>query len=118
MKEPMLIPSIKTNNTYQLTHLQLRRDIRELAALQLRLPENRVHIVKAVVHPALLLDVVEVDETTGVCVTVHGGQNGTSAEGQSLQFAQIVPVVGVQHTVGECLTGTDTEQVASQAGAV
>jgi hypothetical protein len=49
---------------------------------------------------------------------VHGGQNGTSAEGQSLLLAQIVPVVGVQHTVGECLTGADTEQVAGQAGAV
>lgn len=118
MKEPILIPSIKTNNTYQPTPLQLRCDIRELAALQLRLPENRVHIVEAVVHPALLLHVVEVDKTTRVCVTVHGGQNGTSTEGQSLQFAQIVPVVGVQHTVGECLTGPDTEQVASQAGAV
>lgn len=114
----MLIPSIKTNSTYQPTPLQLRRDIRELATLQLRFPENRVHIVEAVVHPALLLDVVEVDETTRVCVTVHGGQNGTSAEGQSLLLAQIVPVVGVQHTVGECLTGADTEQVAGQAGAV
>jgi hypothetical protein len=49
---------------------------------------------------------------------VHGSQNGTSAQGQRLLLGQIVPVVGVQHTVGECLTGTDTEQVAGEAGAV
>lgn len=70
------------------------------------------------VHPALFLDVVEVDETTRVCVTVHGSQNGTSAQGQRLLLGQVVPVVGIQHTVGECLTGADTEQVAGEAGAV
>lgn len=70
------------------------------------------------VHPALFLDVIQVDETTRVCVTVHGSQNGTSAQGQRFLLTQIVSVVGVQHTVGECLTGTDTEQIAGQAGAV
>lgn len=63
-------------------NLQLRRNIRELAIIKLSLPEDGVHIIEAVVHPSFLLDVVKVNETTRVGITVHSGENGATAQSQ------------------------------------
>lgn len=97
---------------------QLARHVGELALLQLGLPEDGVGVVEAVLDPALLLDVVQVDETTRVGVSVGGGQDTSLAELEGLLVRQVVAVLGVEHTVGKGLTGTDTEEVASKAGAV
>lgn len=86
-----------------------RCNVGEFALLQLRLPEYRVHIVEAVVDPSLFLYVVKVDETTRVGITVHGSKNTPPSELKSLLLSQIVPIVCVEHTVGESLTGSNTE---------
>ena len=118
-----LRPKIRVSYPPYRTHqhfprLQLRRDIRELALLQLRLPEYRVHVVEAVVHPSLFLDMVQVDKTTRVRVTVHGSKDTSAAELKGLLLGQVVVVVGVKHTICEGLTGSDTEQVSGESGAV
>jgi hypothetical protein len=102
-----------------LPHLhQLASDIGELALVQLGIPEDGVCVVEAVLDPSVLLDVVQVDETTRVCVTVGGSQNTPLSELQRLVVLKIVLVLGIEHTVGECLTGADTEQVAGKASTV
>lgn len=68
--------------------------------------------------PALLLDVVEVDVTTGVGVTVGGGENAALAQLEGVLDGQVVAVLGVEHTVGKGLTGADTEEVTGETGAV
>lgn len=102
-----------------LPHLhQLASDIGELALVQLGIPEDGVCVVEAVLDPSVLLDVVQVDEATRVCVTVGGSQDTPLSELQRLVVLEIVLVLGIEHTVGECLTGADTEQVAGKASAV
>jgi hypothetical protein len=98
--------------------IQLARHVCELALLQLRLPEDGVSIVEAVVRPALLLDVIEVDETTRESITMRGRQDTPPSQLQGILIAQVVVILGVQHTVRECLTTADAEQVARQACAV
>jgi hypothetical protein len=71
-----------------------------------------------VLHPALLLDVVEVDETTRVGISVGSSQNTSLAELQGLLDGQFVFVLGVQDTVGKGLTGTNTEEVTGETCAV
>lgn len=68
--------------------------------------------------PALLLDVVEVDETTRVRIAVRGGQDAPAAQLQGVLVRQVVVVLGVEHAVGERLAGADAEQVAGQPRAV
>jgi hypothetical protein len=62
--------------------------------------------------------VVQVDETTRVSISVGGGQDTSAAQSQSLLICQVVSVLGVQHTIGKGLTGTNTEQVAGKSRAV
>lgn len=110
--------SVYIHKFIPLTRLQRRCHVGELALLELRVPEDRVHVIESVVHPSLFLDVVQVNETTGVGITVHGSQNGSAAEVQCLLLSQLVFVLGVQHTVSESLTRSDTEQVTGETGAV
>lgn len=98
--------------------LQLRCDIRKLPFLQLGLPENRVHIVESMVNPALFLDMVQVDVSTGEGITVGSSQNTPPAELEGLLLGQVVAILGVEDTVGEGLTGSDTEEVTWETGAV
>lgn len=53
-----------TTEITRIVPLKRRCNVREFALFQLRLPENGVHIVEAMVDPAFLLDMVQVDETT------------------------------------------------------
>lgn len=103
-----------------MTHklLKLARDVAELALLQLGLPEHRISIREAVLDPAVLLDVVQVDETTGVGVTMRSCQDTSSTELKSIVHAQFVVVLGVQDTIRKGLTRADAEQVASQTSTV
>ena len=52
------------------TLLQLSGDVAELALLELGLPEDGVGVHETVLDPAVLLDVVQVDVTTGEGVSV------------------------------------------------
>lgn len=61
---------------------------------------------------------VQVDETTRVRVTVHGSKDTSAAELEGLLLSQVIVVVGVKHTICEGLTGSDTEQVPGESGAV
>jgi len=100
------------------TLLQRTSNIRELALLKLRLPENRIRIVEAVLDPAVFLDVVQVDETTRVRVAMGSSKNTPPAQLEGLVVFQFVLVLCVEHTVGEGLSGADTEKVAGEARAV
>lgn len=68
--------------------------------------------------PARLLDMVQVDETTRVRITVRRRQDTPLAQLQRLLVRQIVLVLGIQHTVGKSLTTAHAEQVARQPRAV
>ena len=111
---PSLIPS----PTPSLQTLHLRRNIRELALLQLRLPKDRVHIIEPVLDPSVLLDMIQVYETAGVGVAVHGGEDGAAAQLERFLVRQVVAVLCVEDAVGEGLAGADAEEVAAEAGAV
>lgn len=97
---------------------QLARHVGKLALLQLRLPENGVCVVEAVLLPALLLDMVQVDETTRVGISVGGCQNTSLAELEGLLNGQFVFILGIQHTVRKGLTRSDTEKVTRQTSAI
>jgi len=97
---------------------QLARNIRELALLQLRLPEDGVRIAESVLDPAVLFDVVQVDETTGESISVRSSQNTSASQRQRLLLGQIVSVFSVQHTVCECLTRSNTEEIAAETGSI
>jgi hypothetical protein len=108
-----------TSHTDEASHLiQLTRNIRELALLQLGLPENRIRVAEAMLDPSVLLDMVQVDETTRVRVTMGSCQNTPSAKLERRVVFEIVLVFSVQYTVGKRLTGSDTEEVAGKARAV
>jgi hypothetical protein len=113
----LLSPSSASSHHDDLLH-QLACDVGELALVQLRVPEDGVGVVEAVLDPAVLLDVVQVDETTRVGVTVRRGQDTAATELQGLGVLEVVLVFGVEHTVCECLTRADTEEVAGQTSAV
>lgn len=98
--------------------LQLARHVGELALVQLRLPEDGVGIVEAMLDPALFLDVVEVDVTTRVGVAVRRSQDRTAAQLQRVLVRKIVAVLGVQHTVRKRLARAHAEQVTRKASAV
>lgn len=100
------------------TRLKRRRHVGELALLELSLPEDRVHVIESVVHPSFFLDVVQVNETTRVSITVHSSQDSSATEVQCLLLGQVVLVLGIQHTVGKSLTRSNTEQVTGEAGTV
>lgn len=109
-----------TPDTYSLqrTRLQLARDVGKLALLQLRLPEYRVRISEAVLHPSLFLNMVQVDKTTRVGITMRSRQDTSSSELQGILNAQVIVVLGVQHTIRKSLTGTYAEQVSLKPGTV
>jgi hypothetical protein len=98
--------------------IQLSSDVAELALLELRLPEDRVGVHETVLHPSVLLDMVQVNVTTGESVSVRRRQDTSLAKLERLLVLQVVVVFGVQHTVCESLTGADTEEVAGEACAV
>ena len=98
--------------------IQLARHVCELALLQLSVPEDGVGVVETVVCPALLLDVVEVDEATREGITMRGCQDTPPSQLQGILVAQLVVVLGIQHTVRKRLTAADAEQVAREARAV
>lgn len=70
------------------------------------------------VRPALLLNVVQVDITTRERITVSCGKNTPPSQLESVLDAQLVVVLGVQHTVSKRLTTADAEEVAGHTGAV
>lgn len=106
------------NRTLSIHLVQVARNVRELALVQLRLPEDGVGVVETVPNPALLLDVVQVDETSTVRITVRGSQDTPAAKLERLLVRQVVTVLGVQHTIGKRLTGSHAKQVARQPRAV
>ena len=97
---------------------KLARNIRELALLQLRLPEYRVRVTEAMLHPAILLHMIQVNEPSRVGIPMRRSQNTSAPQLQRLLLAQIVSVFRVQHTICECLSRTDTEEVAGKSGAI
>lgn len=62
--------------------------------------------------PAVFLDMIQVDETTREGISVGCRKDTSPAKLQGLIILQLVLVLSVQHTVGECLTRSNTEQVA------
>ena len=70
------------------------------------------------VRPALLLNVVQVDEPTRKGVPVRGGEDTPPAQLERILAGQVVVVLGVEHAVGKCLTGANAEQVPGKARAV
>lgn len=69
-------------------------------------------------HPTVFLDVVQIDETTRVSIAVGGSKDTPPAELECVFVGQVVFVIGVEHTVGEGLTGTDAEEIAGKARAI
>lgn len=61
---------------------------------------------------------VQVDESTGESVPVHGGKDTSPAELESILDIQIVVVLSIKHTVGKGLTGSNTEQVTGESCAI
>lgn len=103
---------------FQPALLKVARDVGELALFQLGLPEDGVRVIEAMVHPALLLDVVQVDEATRVGITVRGREDAPPSQLQGILVAELVAVLGIQHTVRKRLTAADAEHVPGQARAV
>lgn len=68
--------------------------------------------------PALFLDMVQVDVTTREGITVRRGKDTSPSKLESFLLGQFVTVFGVEHTVSEGLTGSDTEQVTGESCAV
>lgn len=98
--------------------LQRACNVGELALLELRLPEDRVRVVESMLDPSVLLDVVQIDETSRVRIPMGSRQDTPSAQLERLVVFKVVLVLCVEHTVRECLTGTNTEEVASETRAV
>lgn len=98
--------------------LQCTRHVRELSLLQLRLPEDRIRIIESMLDPSILLDMVQVDETSRVRITMRRGQNTSPAELKRLFLRQIILVLRIEHAVRERLSGTHAEKVAGETGAV
>ena len=92
--------------------------VRELALLQLGLPEDGVHVAESVLHPSIFLDMVQVDGSTRVCVTMHGCEDAAATELESFFVCEVVFVFSVEDTVGEGLTGANAEEVSRETGTV
>ena len=102
----------------QILSVQLTRHIRKLALLQLGLPKDRIRIVEPVLHPPVLLDMIQIDETTRKRIPVRRGQDTPPPQFQRFLLLQIVLVLGVQDSVGKCLTGSDAEKIPGETRAV
>ena len=94
--------------------IQRARNVGELAFLQLRLPEDRVRIIEAMLHPSGLLDMVQVDVTTRISIPMRRRKDTPAPQLQRLLIRQIVSVLSVQHTIGKCLSATNAEKVPLQ----
>lgn len=70
------------------------------------------------VDPALFLDMIQVDKTTRVSVSVGGCQNTSPSKLQSLLGGEVVFVLSIQNTIGKSLTTAHAEKVAGQSCAV
>jgi hypothetical protein len=92
--------------------------IRELALLQLRLPKDRIHITKAMLHPPILFNMVQVDKPTGVRVPMHSSQDTAASELERFLGRKVISVLGIEDAISEGLTGADAEEVASEASAI
>lgn len=68
--------------------------------------------------PAFLLDMIQVNETTRVRISVRSSQDTSATQLQGVLLAQVVLVLGVEHTVRKRLTGSNTEQVSGEASTV
>lgn len=97
---------------------QLARHIRELALLQLRLPENRIRVIEPMLDPPLLLNMIQVNIPTRIRIPMRRSQDTASPQLQRLLLGQIVLILRIQHTVRKGLSRADTEQVARQPRAV
>ena len=69
-------------------------------------------------HPAILLHMIQIDESTGEGVTVSGCEDAATAERKGGIGVEIVVVFRVENAVGEGLAGADTEEVAGKTGSV
>ena len=74
--------------------------------------------MEAMLHPAGLLDMIQIDETARECIAVGGGQDAAAAERDGILVREVVVVLGIQDAVCKRLAGADAEEVAGQAGAV
>ncbi len=50
---------------------QFACNVRELTLLQFRLPEDRIRVAEAVLDPSILLNMIQVDETTRLGVAMR-----------------------------------------------
>ena len=48
--------------------LKVDSNIWKLPSLQLRLPENTMSIREAMLDPPFFLDMIQIDESTGICI--------------------------------------------------
>lgn len=49
---------------------QLTSNVGKFAFFQLRFPEDRIRVAKAMFHPSIFLHMVKIDEATGVSISV------------------------------------------------
>jgi hypothetical protein len=94
---------------------QVASDIRELALLQLRLPEDGVRVTEPMLDPSILLDMVQVNKTTRVRIPMRSSKNTPAPQRQRILHRQIIRILGIQHTISKRLTTSHTEQVPRQS---
>jgi hypothetical protein len=64
--------------------------------------------------PALLLDMVQVNEAARISIPMRSSKNTPAAQLQRLLHAEIILVLRIQDAISKRLTGPDTEQVPGQ----
>ena len=69
-------------------------------------------------HPAILLHVIQVDEPAGEGIAMGRSQDAAAAERKGGFGVEIVVVFGVEDAVGEGLAGTNAEEVAGETSTV
>jgi hypothetical protein len=97
---------------------QLACDVREFALLQLRLPKNGIRVAEAMLDPSILLNVIQIDETARVRISVGCRKDTSASQLKCFLLGQIISVFGIQHTICKCLSRSNAEQVPTQSCAI
>ena len=69
-------------------------------------------------HPALLLHMIQINITTRKRIPMRRRQDTPPPQLQCLVRIQIIPILGIQHTIGKRLPTAHAEQVPSQPRAI
>jgi len=69
-------------------------------------------------HPPILLYVIQIDVPAGISIPMRSSQNASTSKLKCFIFGQVVSVFCIEDAIGECLARTDTEEISGKAGAV